>query len=156
MSRRRNGWENMRRQSRVSASSNPAFMLNPSLISYGESDLEDSRMVTPTENTAYFALEKRITEALEISSVALRKRITDELGISPDMLEKIIAGDLCSSPATSNPWIKHLVKIDTDRVLKALLSKDELVRLNSIEGRKHRIEERKRNPDKWSPYGRLD
>ena len=146
----------MRRQSRVSTSFNPAFMLNPSHISYGESGLENSGMMTPTENIAYLALEKRITEALEISSVALRKRITDELGISPDMLEKIIAGDLGSSPATSNPWIKHLVKIDTDRVLKALLSKDELVRLNSIEEHKHRIEERKRNPDKWSPYGRLD
>jgi hypothetical protein len=72
------------------------------------------------------------------------------------MLEKIIAGDLGSSAATSNPWIKHLAKIDTDRVLKALLSKDELVRFNSIEEHKHRIEERKRNPDKWSPYGRLD
>jgi len=156
MGRKRNSWDVMRRQSRVSAKDNPTFMLDPRYISdEGVSDLEGTDIPPSAANTAYMALEKRITEALGISPGALRKRIAEYLDISPAALEKIIAGDLGSSPAEANPWVKHLKGIKASdserRVLLALLSEAELSTFLRAEER----EERKRNP-KWSPYGRLD
>jgi len=161
MGRKRNSWDVMRRQSRVSQKANPTFMLDPRYISdEGVSGLEGADMPTSAANTAYMALEKRITEALGINPAALRKRIAEYLDISPAALKKIIAGDLDSSPTEANPWVKHLKGIKASdserRVLRTLLSGAELGAFLYAEEREERKKERKRNPDKWSPYGRLD
>jgi hypothetical protein len=158
MGRKRNSWDVMRRQTRVSPKADPTFMLDPRYI-FDEraADLEGPDM----PNTAYTALEKRVTEVLGFSTAALRERIVEYLDISPATLEKIIAGeDLGSSSAEANPWVKHLKGIkapDSERrVLHALLKETEFNAFLRSEESRQRIEERKRNPDKWSPHGRLD
>jgi hypothetical protein len=161
MGRKRNSWDVMRRQSRVSAKANPTYMLDPRYISDEEvPGFENAAIPTSAANTGYIALEKRVTEALGISPVALKSRITEYFDIAPAELEKIIAGKLGSSPTNANPWVKHFKKINTldstRRILLALLSETEFSTLHHTEERICRAEERKRNPDQWSPYGRLN
>ena len=154
MSKRRNSWDIMRRQSRVSESANPAFMLKPSLmLPDNVIGADGTGKVRPTENTAYIALEKRITGSLKISVEELRNRITKNFDVSPCLLEKLIAGESESGLSMANPWVGHIVKINEfsseRRVLNALLSEAERRQLFIIE-------ERKANPDKFSEHGRIE
>jgi hypothetical protein len=176
MRRKRNSWDVMRRQSKVSQLENPAFTIDPRYLSYGI----DDRTAQLSVAESYAKLEQQLTEFLGIDSAELSKRFTASFGISPLTLEKIIAGDFDKVAAETNPWVwflKETKMFGCDKVLRGLLSEVEFrtfqraewvkknrqnlniewSRLGELsEAEFHVFQERETNPHHWSPYGRLD
>jgi hypothetical protein len=149
--RKRNNWDSIKRQKRVSQNRNPAFMLDPRHISYGE----DEKKTPPSMAENYIMLEQHLVEFLCISSNELKKRITDSLNIDPVTLTKIINGNLGKSVGESSPWVRLLIEtkmFNSDRFLRALLSETEFLTLQRAEWVKNNIED----PNiEWSKLGEL-
>jgi hypothetical protein len=176
MSRRRNSWDVMRRQSRVSHAGNPAFMLDSSHVCYG-TDEEPPRA---SAAQSYALLEQRLAEFLKIAPAELGTRITKSFGISQDTLLRILTDDFGQSANEPNPWVRCLSEAKTfncDKVLRALLSEAEFrtfrraawaqiyashinidwSRLGELnENEFYIFQKRQTDPDFFSPYGRLD
>jgi hypothetical protein len=176
MRRKRNNWDVMRRQSKVSQQGNPAFMLDPRYISYEV----DEKTAQSSAAESYATLKQQLNEFLGIGPAELRKRFTESFDISPVTLEKIIAGDFDKIAGETNPWIwllKEATMFGCEKVLRGLLSDVEFrtfqrakwvknnirhpniewFRLGELSEAEFRVfQERATNPHKWSQHGRLD
>jgi hypothetical protein len=176
MRRKRNSWDLMKRQSRVSQIANPAFMLDPKCISYDDDGKPSQRFVAE----AYAALEQQLNDFLGIGPAELRKRFTESLNFSPEILDAIIAGNCDTNAAGLNPWIRLLMEpggFGSDKALHAILSEVEFLTLRRAEWVKNNMKcldtewsklgelsetefevfrQRGTRPSHWSPHGKLD